>query len=63
MFAAVGYLANSFTLFLVPAFAETLAVVVVVAALIGELPLTFWLLIKGVDVERWHRRAREAGSW
>ena len=55
--AALGYLANSFTVFLVPDYADTLAVVVVVAALIGELPLTFWLLIKGVNVERWHRRA------
>ncbi len=61
--AALGYLANSFTVFLVPAYADTLAVVVVVAALIGELPLTFWLLIKGVHVERWQRRAREARSW
>ncbi len=58
--AALGYLANSFTVFLFPDYADTLAVVVVVAALIGELPLTFWLLIKGVNVERWHRRARSS---
>ncbi len=55
--SALGYLANSFTVFLVPEYAATLAVVVVVAALIGELPLTVWLLIKGVNVERWHQRA------
>lgn len=61
--SAVGYLANSFTLFIVPAHTETLAVIVVVAALIGELPLTFWLLIKGVNVERWRQRALAAGSW
>jgi hypothetical protein len=54
--SALGYLANSFTVFLVPEYAETLLVVVVVAALIGELPLTLWLLIKGVNVERWHKR-------
>jgi hypothetical protein len=61
--SALGYLANSFTVFLVPDYEDTLAVVVVVAALIGELPLTLWLLIKGVNVERWHKRALEAGSW
>jgi hypothetical protein len=26
-------------------------------ALIGELPLTVWLLVKGVNVERWRQRA------
>jgi Domain of unknown function (DUF4386) len=55
--SAFGYLANSFTGFLVPQYAERLAVVVVVTALIGELPLTLWLLIKGVNVERWRQRA------
>jgi hypothetical protein len=55
--SALGYLADSFTKFLVPQSAETLAVLVVVTALIGELPLTLWLLIRGVNVERWHRRA------
>ena len=55
--SALGYLADSFTGFLVPDYAATLAVVVVVTALIGELPLTVWLLIKGVNVARWHQRA------
>ena len=56
--SALGYLADSFTGFLVPQYAETLAVVVVVTAILGELPLALWLLIKGVNVERWHQRAR-----
>jgi hypothetical protein len=55
--SALGYLADSFTGFLVPQYADTLAVLVVATALIGELPLTLWLLIKGVNVERWHQRA------
>jgi hypothetical protein len=29
-----------------------------VLAVPGELAFTLWLLIKGVDVEAWHRRAR-----
>lgn len=61
--SALGYLANSFTGFLFPQYTETLSVVVVVAALVGELPLTLWLLIKGVNVERWRQRALQAGSW
>ena len=55
--SALGYLADSFTGFLVPQYAETLAVVVIVTAIIGELPLAVWLLIKGVNLERWHQRA------
>ena len=55
--SALGYLADSFTKFLTPQYADTLAVVVVVTALIGELPLTLWLLVKGVNVERWRQRA------
>jgi hypothetical protein len=56
--SALGYVADSFTGFLVPQYADTLAVVVIVTALIGELPLALWLLIKGVNVERWHQRAQ-----
>ena len=35
-----------------PEYTEALAVVVVVAAVIGELPPTLWLLFKRVNVER-----------
>src|ERR671929_842482 len=54
--SALGYLADSFTGFLVPQYADTLAVLVVATALIGELPLTLWLLIRGVNVTRWRER-------
>jgi hypothetical protein len=54
--SALGYLADSFTGFLVPQHSDALAMVVVATALIGELPLTLWLLIKGVDVARWRER-------
>jgi hypothetical protein len=55
--SALGYLADSFTGFLVPQYAETLATIVVVTAILGELPLALWMLIKGVNVERWQQRA------
>jgi hypothetical protein len=55
--SALGYLADSFTKFLVPQSADTLAMDVVVTALMGELQLTLLLLINGVNVERWRQRA------
>lgn len=55
--SGLGYLADSFTGFLVPQYSDTLATVVVVTALIGELPLTLWLLIRGVNVELWRQRS------
>jgi hypothetical protein len=54
--SSLGYLADSFTKFLAPQSADTLAMVVIVTALIGELPLTLWLLVKGLNVERWRQR-------
>jgi hypothetical protein len=60
--SALGYAANSFVVFLAPALADILAVIVVVTALAGELPLALWLLIKGVNAERWLERARLSES-
>lgn len=55
--SGIGYLANSFAVFVVPGLTDVTATAVIVAALIGELPLTLWLLIKGVDADRWQERA------
>jgi hypothetical protein len=46
--AAVGYLTESFTMFLVPQYEATVSVLVVVTAGIAELSLCLWLLVKGV---------------
>ncbi len=46
--ASFGYLTESFGNFLFPAYEEILAWIVAVPAVIGELSLTLWLLIKGV---------------
>lgn len=58
--SGVGYVANSFSVFLVPGLTDLMATVVVVAALIGELPLALWLLVKGVDSDRWRERSAQA---
>ena len=48
--ASLGYLIQSLGTFLLPQYAEVLAVVVVAPAVIGEMSLTVWLLVKGVRV-------------
>jgi hypothetical protein len=58
--AALGYLTESFGNFVLPKYEEIFAVVVVVLAVIGEIPFMLWLLIKGVNVEQWKKRALES---
>jgi hypothetical protein len=60
VFASLGYLTESFGNFLFPKYAEIFVWVVTVPAVIAELSLTFWLLIKGVNVEQWEKRALES---
>jgi len=60
LLAGVGYLAQSFGHFLLPQFDDILSVVVIVLAVPGELAFTIWLLVKGVNVERWEQRAAAA---
>ena len=57
VFAASGYLAHSYGSWLYPNYAEALASVVGLTAIIGELPFFLWLAIKGVNVQKWHERA------
>ena len=58
MVACFGYLIDVFTFFLIPSF----EVVVSEYTFIGELVLLLWLLIKGVNVEQWERRALESAA-
>jgi hypothetical protein len=51
--AGVCYLTNSFALFLAPAFADRIFPAVLFPCFIGELSLCLWLLVKGVNVQRW----------
>jgi hypothetical protein len=57
--AGLSYLANSFTLILAPAYAGTILPILVLA-LIGELSLCLWLIVKGVNVQGWNKRASTA---
>jgi hypothetical protein len=58
--AGLIYLTNSFTLILAPVYAGTIFPILVLA-LIGELSLCLWLIVKGVNVPKWEKRAAESG--
>lgn len=53
VFAGLGWLT-----FLSPPVAKSLYPYVMLPGAIGELSLTLWLLVKGVDVQRWNEQAR-----
>ena len=55
--AGLCYLANSFALFLAPAFSNSISPAILVPAFIGELSLCLWLLVKGVNVPEWKKQA------
>ena len=56
---SLGYLLDSYGNILFPNYEEIFGVIVGVTAVIGELPFFLWLLIKGVNVERYNERARQ----
>ena len=56
--AGVCYLTNSFALVLAPAVANRLFPAILVPAFIGEASLCLWLLVKGVNQQRWKEAQR-----
>ena len=60
LLASLGYLAQSYGHILAPQYDDLLSMIVVVVTVPGELAFTLWLLIKGVNVERWEERALES---
>ena len=55
--AGLCYLTNSFALLLAPDFASRIFPAILVPAFVGEASLCLWLLVKGVNVEKWTLRA------
>jgi hypothetical protein len=56
----LAYLVYSFAYFLAPGFAAQLVPWIQLPALVGEGSLCLWLLVVGVDVERWRKGASAA---
>jgi hypothetical protein len=54
----ICYLANSFGQILAPEFANKLAPFLLPPAGLGELATCLWLLVKGIDTEKWNERIR-----
>lgn len=54
---ALSYLTYSFAAFLSPAFAARLVPYIQLPSLVGEGSFCLWLLIVGLNVQRWHERA------
>jgi hypothetical protein len=57
--AGACYLVNSFALILAPSLAGALFPAIMLPPFVGETSLALWLLVKGVDLERWNARAAE----
>jgi hypothetical protein len=58
--AGLCYLVNSFSMILSPPLQDILFPFILLPSLIGESTFCLWLLIKGVDVPAWERRAKAA---
>ena len=61
--SSLGYITDSFANFLLPNYANyepIFLLIVAVPAIIAELSLTLWLLLKGINSERWEKRVRES---
>lgn len=54
--AGWSYLIDSFAVILAPSFANRIFPAILIPAFIGELSLCLWLLVKGVNVEKWNAR-------
>ena len=55
--AGMCYLTNSFALVLSPGVANRLFPAILVPSFVGELSVCLWLLVKGVNVQKWNEKA------
>ena len=60
LIAFAGYLIDSFTGILFPDYKQMVSSIVMIPNTLAELAFTIWLLIKGVNVEKWEKRVHEA---
>jgi Domain of unknown function (DUF4386) len=60
--AGVCYVVNSFALLLSPPLSSVLFPAIVLPAFVAELSFALWLLVKGVDTEKWEEHI-ESPAW
>ena len=60
MIACFGYLIDTFARLLLPNYGATIFPTIIGFTFYGEMLLALWLLIKGVNVEQWEKRALES---
>ena len=56
LIAGLSYLVNSLALLLAPSLASSIFPGILFPALVGELSLCLWLIVKGVNVPQWQQR-------
>ena len=52
----LSYMINGFGLILAPAYADRIFAIIAGPAFVGEASFCLWLLVKGVNMEKWNRR-------
>ena len=57
--AGLGYMINGFALILAPALTKWTFPIIILPVLVGETSLSLWLLVKGVDVNKWITKANK----
>jgi Domain of unknown function (DUF4386) len=55
--AGLSYLINSFALLLAPSLAAVIFPGILMPAFVGELSISVWMIVKGVNMAQWQRRA------
>ena len=61
-FGGLGWLTLSFATLLSPPLARSLSPYILAPGILGELSLTVWLLVIGVNEQRWKEQASAAGA-
>jgi hypothetical protein len=61
--AGLGWLTFCLAALLSPPLARLLFPYIVIPGMLGEGALTLWLLLVGVNAQRWREQAGAAGSW
>ena len=62
-FGGLGWLTLSFATLLSPPLARFLSPYILIPGILGEASLTVWLLVVGVNVQRWKEQASAAEEW